>query len=162
MQKKLLSRKIILVFLICIVFTVAGMGWISENFRSFLTSNGELISTLAHPTNEFVRSYMNSDDYLVIISKSSFTGSIQKLKIYIPESFDEFEVISDDSFVPAFMAIGFVKDILVDFIKDEEFDSDSSEGVNRLANAIFEKIDDMDGRQLSYCILLLRWVTFND
>jgi len=162
-KRELVLRKIKVAFFVLffVAFTVFGFSELSENFKTFLDSNGELISTLAHPTNKFIRSYVNSDDYLVIISKSSFTDSIQELDIYISEDFSNFEVISDDSFIPAFTAIEIVKDLLVDVIKNIEEESDSSWQVKSFVKVVLEKIDDMDGRQLSYCILVIRWFNFD-
>jgi hypothetical protein len=114
-------------------------GKITEKFRNFLYSNGALICGLAHPTNEYIDSYVNSEEILVITSRSVFTDSRQILKIYISEDFETFEVIRDDSFVPAFTVIEFLKDLLVDIIKDFIENSEDSDEKNKLARAILKK-----------------------
>ena len=161
MNKKTLRTKTCLVFLVIfMIISTTIYGKITEKFRNFLYSNGALICGLAHPTNEYIDSYVNSEDILVITSRSVFTDSRQILKIYISEDFETFEVISDDSFVPAFTAIEFLKDLLVDIIKDFIENSEDSDEQNKLARAILKKIDDMDGKQLSYAIILLKWLDY--
>jgi hypothetical protein len=161
MNKKTFRTKTCLVVLVIfIIISSTIYGKITEKFRNFLYSNGKLICGLAHPTSEYIDSYVNSEDILVITSRSIFTDSLQILKIYISEDFETFEVISDDSFVPAFTAIEFLKDLLVDIIKDFIENSEDSDEQNKLARAILKKIDDLDGKQLSYAIILLKWLDY--
>jgi hypothetical protein len=161
MKKSCFFTRMLIYFLfIAIVLPGTLSAKITETFRNFLYSNAELVSRLAHPTNEYIDAYVDSADKLVIISKSIFTDSRQELKIYISEDFKTFEVISDDSFVPAFTAIELIKDLLIDIIKDIKAESSDSGEENKLIQAVLDKIDDLDGKQLSYVILFLRWMDY--
>jgi hypothetical protein len=159
-QKSVISKKAIYLFIVVCLLCGTLFAEITENFRNFLYSNGELISRLAHPTNEYIDAYVDSNDYLVIASKSVFTDSRQRLKIFISQDFKTFEVISDDSFVPAFAAIGLIKDLLIDIIKDFSEDSTHSEEQNQFVRTVLDKIDEMDGQQLAYVIVLLKWIDY--
>lgn len=161
MQKKFFTLKNSFCFVIIICFICGTLSAeITENFRNFLYSNGEFISKLAHPTNDYIESYVNSDDYLLITSKSNFTDSRQKLKIYISEDFQNFEIISDDSFILAFAALELIKDVFVDIIKDFREDTSHSEEQNQLALKFLNKIGEMDGQQLAYVIVLIKWIDY--
>jgi len=151
----------ILITSVFVLFVLNGtLCSLNERFRNFLYSNAKLINGLAHPTNEYVSSYIDDEDNLVIKNKCSLTDSYQVLKIYISPDLETFEVLRDDDFMSAFTATELLKDILIDIIKDIEKNSRDSDEENKVARAILEKIDDMDGKQLSHIIILLKWLDY--
>lgn len=132
----------------------------SERLKNFLTSNGELISRLAHPTNDYIDCYVDSDDNLVISNKCSISDSYQVLKIYLSSDFETFRVVQDDDFMPAFTATEILKDLLTDLIRDYERNSRDSSDENKFIRSVLDKIDEMDGQQLTHVILIIRWLQY--
>jgi hypothetical protein len=157
MQRVVSVFVVILLLVTCLSMPVQAL---SERFEGFLIDSAEMICRFAHPTNSFVRSYINDYGTLVIVSRSSFSDSIQYLKIRISEDFDTFKVISDDSWVPAFAAVSIIKNFLVDLIRDISEDSSSSDSQRRVANVIFDKIEEMNGLELAYGVLIMKWLGY--
>jgi len=154
------SKRKSLVFFAVMLMAIGLSAEFSESFKRFLKSNAEMISMLAHPSNDYVRSYIDDYDNLVIINRCSFTDDTQVLKIYISSDLDSFDVIRDDDFFPAFAATEIMSDLLLEVVESIEEEISESEDANRLAKQIIEKADEMDGQQLTHAILMLKYIDY--
>jgi len=145
-----------------LVFIISGTlnAGLSRKFKNFLYSNAELISRLAHPTNDYVSSYVDDDDNLVIKNKCSMTNDYQILKIYISSDLDTFKVLRDDDFMPAFAATELLKELVIDIIKEIEENSRDSKSENKFIRKVLDEADNMNGKQLAHVIVVLKWIDY--
>lgn len=148
-------RTKILTLLAC-VFIGVGTTW-AQSFQDFMyQTGGELIASMAHPTNTYSSCSHTAGQNTLTVSVYYTEGYTTTVRFYMsgPIAY-RMEVLNDTDFFPPFLAAQNFKDIVYNFVGNA-----APELIASLEEKIGSKVRDMDGRQLTCLAFTLSLIDY--
>jgi hypothetical protein len=152
-------KNTICAILFCCAFTSTHAQNTQETIeRYFYTQGVKTLAVLAHPTNTYLNGTYRVENNTTYISIYYEDGIYTKLKVKKGILFFlNIEVLDNNDIISPFTAIEFLKDAILELIKD---DPEMERNKTDFERKFDKRLEDMNGIELACLCLSLDWLSF--